>query len=354
MGTANITEPTGGSSLVDEVAFADEPKEASLSPGRAALRRFMRDVRAVFCLGVILFIVVGSFVFPPIYQHLGPTISGGIIGTTPISPTQYHNPAFVQLLYANKPSTLFPLGKNSLQFPLGTDGIGRDNLARLMAGINVSIIIALSVEVFDIGLGLLFGTLAGFFGGWLDTVLARFTDIMFAFPGLLLIILIGATLGPLFDDFFKPFNGFFPGVGRVALLIVAIGIIVWPLMMRYVRGQTLQLREQQYIEAARTVGSTNGQIIRRHIIPNMMNVVIVAATLDILGTIVTEAGISLLGVGIQPPATSLGLMISDAIGLVYVSAIELIVPGAALVVLVVCFAFVGDGINDAFNPRAKD
>ena len=354
MGTTDIIQPSGDSPALDELYIEGNPNEQSISPARAALRRFLRDKRAVFCLGVILFIVIGSFVFPPIYHHIGPKIPGGILGNTPTGPNDYHDPEFVQLTYANGPSTLFPLGPKSLVFPLGNDAIGRDNLARLMAGINVSIIIALAVEVFDISLGILFGTLAGFFGGWLDTILARFTDIMFAFPGLLLIILIGATLGPIFDQLFGPLNAFFPGVSRVLLLILAIGFLVWPLMMRYVRGQTLQLKEQQYIEAARTVGTTSGQIIRRHIVPNMLSIVVVAATLNVLGTIVTEAGISLLGVGIQPPATSLGLMINDAIGETYVSPIELIIPGTALVILVVCFAFLGDGVNDAFNPRAKD
>jgi ABC-type dipeptide/oligopeptide/nickel transport system permease subunit len=354
METVNIPQPLGGGPIATETDVLDEPKEQSVSPGRAALRRFLRDTRAVFCLGVILFIIVGSFVFPPFYRHIGPTIKGGVTGATLIGPNLYHDPRHVELTHADEPSSFFPIGPKSLVFPLGADSLGRDNLARLMAGVNVSIIIALAVEVFDIGLGLLFGTLSGFFGGWLDTVLARFTDIMFAFPGLLLIILIGATLGPIFDNFFHPLDRFFPGVGRVALLIAAIGFLVWPLMMRYTRGQTLQLREQQYIEAARTVGSSNGQIIRRHIIPNMMSIVVVAATLNVLGTITTEAGISLLGVGIQPPATSLGLMISDAIGTVYINPIELIIPGLTLVILVVCFAFMGDGINDAFNPRTKD
>jgi ABC-type dipeptide/oligopeptide/nickel transport system permease subunit len=321
----------------------------SVSPGKAALRRFLRDWRAVASLAVILFIILGSLIFPPIYAHIGPDIRGGLSGTQLITPAQYHRPDWQELEFSDAPSTFFPLGNaRAWVYPLGNDTNGRDILARIMAGVKVSILIALSVEVFDIGLGLLFGTLAGYFGGWLDTVLARFTDIMFAFPGLLLIILIGASLGPAMDKTFGP------GTGRVLLLIGAIGFLVWPLMMRYVRGQTLQLKEQQYIEAARTVGTSSGGIIVRHIIPNLLNVVIVAATLDILATITTEAGISLLGVGLQPPATSLGLMISDAVNTIYTSWTELLWPTLTLIILVVCFAFVGDGVRDAFDPRTKD
>ena len=320
----------------------------SVSPGRAALRRFLRDGRAVFCLGVIVFIIVFSFVFPPIYRQIGPDFIGGVSGTLRVTPQQYHTPSWQEQSRSDGPSTFFPLGAKSLEYPFGTDTNGRDIFARLMAGVNVSIIIALSVEIFDVGLGLLFGTLAGYFAGWLDTVLARFTDIMFAFPGLLLIILIGATLGPILDSKMGA------GVGRIVLLIGAIGFLSWPLMMRYVRGQTLQLKEQQYIEAARTVGTSSGAIITRHIIPNLLNVVIVASTLNILGTIGLEAGISLLGVGIQEPQTSLGLMINDAVNTIYTSWTELFWPALTLVVLIVCFAFVGDGIRDAFDPRTKD
>jgi ABC-type dipeptide/oligopeptide/nickel transport system permease subunit len=179
-------------------------------------------------------------------------------------------------------------------------------------------------------------------------VLARFTDIMFAFPGLLLIVLVGATLGPTFDAKFGAGNG------RVILLIGSIGFLAWPLMMRFVRGESLALKERQYIEAARTVGTSNFGIIRRHIIPNLLSIVIVASTLNILGTITTEAAISLIGVGIQEPSTSLGLMIASAQGVVYISPSELIIPGVMLVVLIVCFAFVGDGVRDAFDPRTKD
>jgi ABC-type dipeptide/oligopeptide/nickel transport system permease subunit len=344
----NVSDSMLGVIAPQQSNAGDVSQQPSVSPGRAALRRFFRDKRAVVCLAIILFIVIGSFVFPPIYQHIGPVNPASIGAGKGIGPTDYHEPAFENLNYSDGPSTLLPLGPRSLVYPLGTDTNGRDLFARVMAGVNTSIIIALTVEIFDIGMGVLLGTLAGFFGGWLDTVLARFTDIMFAFPGLLLIILIAASLGPVFDSRFGS------GVGRVLLIIFAIGLLVWPLMMRFVRGQTIQLKEQQYIEAARTVGGTNSTIIMRHIIPNLASIVIIAATLDILGTITTEAGISLLGVGIQPPATSLGLMISDTIASVYSNWTEPLWPAAMLIILVIAFAFIGDGIRDAFDPRTKD
>jgi oligopeptide transport system permease protein len=323
-------------------------KEQSLSPTQAAMRRFLRDRRAVFCLGLVLFMVLFSLIFPLFYVHMGPTINGTPATGPALRPEKYHTAGYNDLNVSDSPPTLFPLGPRSIVHPLGADTNGRDILMRLMGGIKTSISIALAVEIFDIGLGLLFGTLAGFFGGWLETALSRFTDIMFAFPGLLLIILIGATLGPPFEARFGR------GTGRVFLIILALGVLAWPLMMRYVRGETLALKERQYIEAARTVGTSNRSIILRHIIPNLMNIVVVAATLNVLGTITGEAAISFLGVGLQEPSTSLGLMIADAEPSLYVALSGLLVPALTLVTLIICMAFIGDGVRDAFDPRTKD
>jgi peptide/nickel transport system permease protein len=236
----------------------------------------------------------------------------------------------------------------SLVHPLGTDDIGRDVLARLMSGVQVSFELALAVEILDISLGILFGALAGWFGGWLGMLLDRFTDIAYAFPQLLLIILLGASLGPAFDDHLPR------GISRLVMLTLALGVLAWPLMMRQVRGQTLQLKQLQYIEAARASGTSNRSIILRHIVPNVMNIVVVTATLDILTTIIGEAGISLLGFGIQTPNSSLGLMIGDGITQLYSQYTLLLWPVLVLVTLVVALSFIGDGARDAFDPRTKD
>jgi oligopeptide transport system permease protein len=310
-----------------------------MSPFRAATRRLARDRRAMVSLVVVAIIVVLSFIGPAIYLHLGPTLLGGPILQDHLGPQIYHEYTHQELTNLNQPP-------NSAYW-LGTDQLGRDILARLMAGVNVSIIVSFVVVTFDIVLGLVIGTLAGFYGGWIDTFLARFTDLIYAFPILLFAILVAATLGPAFIDRFGP-------SGRLVLVSLAIGLTIWPQMARYVRGQTLQLKEQQFIEAARSVGATNRSIIRRHIVPNLFNIVLTAATLDIVGIITAEATVSLLGLGVQPPGSSLGLMISDAAGLVYIQWTEVLWPTLTLAVLVLCFSFIGDGVGDAFNPRSKD
>lgn len=350
--TGNIDErPIVGTVNFTQLELAEIAESHSISPLRAAMRRFMRDKRAVFCLGLVLFIVIGSFVFPPIYRHMGPTIIGGLTGTEHIGPDIYHSTDATDLSRSDTPATLFPLGSQSLVHPLGTDQIGHDIFARLLGGVNISIELALMVEIFDIGLGVLMGTLAGWYGGWLGMALDRFTDVIFAFPGLLLIILMGATLGPLFDGWFPHA----PVLGRMILLTLAIGLLSWPLMMRYVRGQTLELKERQFVEAARTVGTSTFNILTKHIVPNLLNIIVVASTLNILATIIGEAGITLLGAGLRPPASSLGLMISDGLPSIYTSTwTEEFFPCFVLVVIVIAFSFMGDGVSDAFNPRKKD
>src|SRR5581483_2576734 len=232
------------------------------------------------------------------------------------------------------------------------DAIGRDILARLMQGMLVSIFVAVAVEILDILVGITVGVLAGYYGGWIDQILARFTDIMFAFPTLLLVLLISGTFGQSADAFF----GKIPVIGangqaRLILVSLVIAFSVWPLMARYVRGQTLQLKQQQFVEAARTSGASNTRIIIRHIIPNLFNIVIVASTLNIANTIVGEAGLSFLGLGVQSPGASIGIMISDALPLLETHPWEALLPSIVLTIIVLSFSFLGDGLRDAFDPR---
>jgi peptide/nickel transport system permease protein len=242
-----------------------------------------------------------------------------------------------------------------LQYWLGTDDLGRDMLARLMQGILISIAVALLVEVVDVGMGITVGVLAGFHGGAIDQVLARFTDIIFAFPGLLFIILVAGIWGGWADTTLSniPVIGA-NGNARLLVVSLALAFVAWPLMARYVRGQTLQLKEQQFIEAARTAGTSDMRIILRHIIPNLFSIVVVASTLNIVGTIIGEAGISLLGLGVQTPGSSIGLMIAEAQPLVATYPWEILLPTGVLAIFVLAFSFLGDGLRDAFDPRSKD
>jgi oligopeptide transport system permease protein len=323
----------------------DQQNTKSTTPLQESLGRLLRDKRAMVSLGVIVFFVLLAIFGPPIYQHIGGPYQSAVNGT--IGPSLYHNPFHQEL--ENQDTFI-----NSQNW-LGTDSIGRDLLARLMQGILISISVAVLVEIVDIVLGITIGVLAGYYGGWIDQLLARFTDIMFAFPGLLFVILLSGIFGPAADTAFGSIPIIGPnGNARLILVSLALALTSWPLMARYVRGQTLQLKEQQFVEAARTSGSSNVQIIRKHIVPNLLSIVIIASTLNIANTIVGEAGISLLGLGVQSPGSSIGLMIADGTAQIDVHPWEVLLPSIVLAIIVLCFSFLGDGLRDAFDPRSKD
>ena len=332
-------------SLLTEDATSQKEPEKSATPLQESLRRFRRDTRTVVSAGIIVFFIVLAIVGPTIYQHIGGNYQSAINGTVPV--TAFHGPFHQEL--ENQDQFI------SGQYWLGTDAVGRDLFARLLQGLLISITVAVLVEVINITLGITIGVLAGYFGGWIDQLLARFTDIMFAFPGLLFVILLTGIFGTWADGTLGAIPIIGPnGNARLLLVSMALAFTSWPLMARYVRGQTLQLKEQQFVEAARTSGTTSAQSIVRHIVPNLFSIVIIASTLNMANTIVGEAGISLLGLGVQSPGSSLGLMISDGVSQIDSHPWEVLLPSIVLAIIVLCFSFLGDGLRDAFDPRAKD
>ena len=224
---------------------------------------------------------------------------------------------------------------------LGTDNHGQDTLTRLMHGARVSLTVGLVVEAIEVLIGVALGLLAAWKGGRLDTLLMRITDGMFAFPDLLFAILLVGIMRPT------------TAAGSFLTVFVALALVNWPGMARLVRGQALAVREKEYVEAARALGITDWRIVTRHVLPNIMSPIIVAATEDIAQVILAEATLSFLGIGIQPPYPSWGRMISD--GLPYLrSAPQLIVyPAAMLGIVVLSLNFLGDALRDALDPRMR-
>jgi ABC-type dipeptide/oligopeptide/nickel transport system permease subunit len=229
---------------------------------------------------------------------------------------------------------------------LGTDRLGHDTLARVLAGLRVSLLVAVVVELINILLGATLGLLAGYLGGLVDALIARLADVFFAFPGLLLAILVAAVFGPWVMENYG-------ATARLVLVAASISLVSWPLMARYVRGQTLSLRQRDFILAARALGVRKRDILRRHIMPNVIGLVITAATLDVVNAIVGEATLSLLGLGIQSPDTSIGKMIVEAAPALAQNWLLVFVPAATLTLLVLAFSFLGDGLRDAFDPAGR-
>jgi peptide/nickel transport system permease protein len=239
-----------------------------------------------------------------------------------------------------------PLGPNSAH-PLGVDDLGRDILARVIYGARVSLEVAFISTGIAVVIGTTIGTLAGFFGGVVDTVISRTMDVVLAFPLLLLAIGLSAacTLG----------NGCLGGLitpGRTTLVVV-IALASAPYIGRIIRGQVLSLREKEFVEAARSLGASNGRIMAREILPNLVAPIIVYSSLVLPQNVLYEAALSFLGVGVQPPTASWGQMIADASSIFDTAWWYMLFPGIALVLTVLAFNLVGDGLQDALSPDRR-
>jgi ABC-type dipeptide/oligopeptide/nickel transport system permease subunit len=343
-----ILEEPAELTVIDEDGQPGKKVKKPLSPFQESLQRFRRDIRAMISLGVLIFLVLLALIGPPIYKQIGASYASDLSGQ--IGPSIYHSYDHQELSQKNQGP--------SAQYWLGTDALGHDLLSRLMQGLLISLVVAFVVEVVNVVLGITVGVLAGYYGGWIDTILARFTDLTFAFPGLLFVILLSGIMGQSASDYFAslPVVGPLLANGNAPLVIVslALALVSWPLMARYVRGQTMQLKGQQFIEAARTAGTSNTRIIMRHIIPNLFSIVFITSTLNIAGTIIGEAGLSLLGLGVRPPGSSLGLMIADGTDTLELHPWNVLFPTLILTLIVLAVSFIGDGLRDAFDPRSKD
>jgi peptide/nickel transport system permease protein len=236
-----------------------------------------------------------------------------------------------------------------LRFPLGTDGLGRDVCSRLLFGARISLTIGVVAMLTAVLLGTLVGLCAGYFGGGVGMLLMRFTDIMMAVPPLLLALTLAGLLQEKREI---PWLGFTLERGLTSVFIV-IGIVSWTGIARVVRVQVLSLKEREFIQAARIIGCSRARILFRHILPNVLPAVVVLGTLSVAGTIGLEAGLSYLGVGVPPPAPSWGTMISDGQSYFTVAPWLVLPPGLAIILAVLGFNLLGQGLQDVFDPCHK-
>ena len=295
------------------------------SPLQLFWRRFRQDRVAIVALAFIVLLIIVAIAAPLIIKALN---------LHPLnSPNTNELDPFGQ-----------PIGPNSAH-PFGVDDLGRDVLARTIYGSRVSLEVAFVSTGIAVFIGVAVGIVAGFFGGWIDTALSRIMDVILAFPILLLAIGLSSacTLG----------NGCLGGLitpGRTTLIFV-IALASWPYIGRIIRGQVLSLREKEFVEAARSLGAGNGRIMRREILPNLVAPIIVYSSLVLPTNVLYEAALSFLGVGVQPPTASWGQMIANAAPISDSAWWYMTFPGVALVLTVLAFNLVGDGLQDALDPR---
>ncbi|MFN8514743.1 MAG: ABC transporter permease [Chloroflexia bacterium] len=240
---------------------------------------------------------------------------------------------------------------------LGTDTLGRDMLSRLIYGARVSLLVGIVVQAIIVLIGVPVGLVAGYFGGKIDTFLMRLVDVLYAKPNLLFIIIVMTFLKAKFQSnaggLWVPLKAINDGTGGLLGVFIGLGLVSWLTVSRLVRGQVLSLKKKEFIEAAHCIGANDRQIISRHLLPNTLAVIIVATTLGIPSAILTEAGISFIGLGVNPPTPSWGSMISDGVQQIRNYPHMLISPAIALSLTVLSFNFVGDGLRDALDPWMK-
>jgi peptide/nickel transport system permease protein len=222
----------------------------------------------------------------------------------------------------------------SLSHPLGLDELGRDILARLVSGARISLLVGLAVVSVSATIGMLLGSIAGYFGGRIDDVISRVVDVLMAFPGILLAIALVAVLGP-----------------SLSHVVMALSGIGWVGYARVVRGQALRTRELDFVQAARALGAGPIRIVLRHVLPSALPSVVVQATLGMAGAIIAEASLSFLGLGVQPPTPSWGTMLDAGRSHLFDAPHLTVVPGVAIALLVLGFNFLGDGLRDRVDPK---
>ncbi|MCA9867125.1 MAG: ABC transporter permease [Anaerolineales bacterium] len=289
---------TGGDELAPPLTFR-----------QMAWRRFRRHRMAMF--GAIVLIMLFVYAF-----------AGGLIYTAE---------------RANFTDTTIRLSPPSLAHPFGTDTVGRDVMARTIQGGRISLMIGLTAAFLEILIGVLIGAAAGFYGGVVDSLLMRFTEAMLIIPSLFLLIVMARIVG-----------------GSVFFIVIILGLTSWMYVARIVRAEFLSLKQNDYILAARSIGTPTRDIIFRHILPNSMAPIVVAATLAVATAILSEAYISFLGMGVQPPTATWGNMLDGSYNYIESAPWLWIFPGLLILLTVLSINFVGDGLRDALDPRSRN
>ena len=260
--------------------------------------------------------------------------------------------------YSNKELQKKAEGEKVFPHVFGTDDQGRDIMVRVMVGARVSIIVGVCAALLVLVIGALYGSISGYCGGMVDTVMQRIVEIIYSIPEMLIILLLSATLKPALEQFQNSGDGILQSLvtllgPNLISMFIAFGLLYWVTMSRIIRGQILQLKQQEYVTAARALGAKGGRIISKHLLPNCIGQIVTTTFLQIPSAIFLESFLSFLGVGVSAPLTSLGSMCSEALSGLKTYPYRLFIPAVILSVMILSLNLFGDGLRDALDPKLK-
>ncbi len=260
--------------------------------------------------------------------------------------------------YSNEELQRKAAGEKVFPHVFGTDMYGRDILVRVMYGARVSMAVGICAALLVLIIGALYGSISGYCGGKVDAVMQRIVELIYSVPEMLVVLLIATALKPILTNFVNtgsgPMKEFVNTMGpNLISMFIAFGMLYWVTMSRIIRGQVLQLKQQEYVTAARALGASGGRIIRQHLLPNCIGQIVVTTCLQIPSAIFLESFLSYLGVGVSAPLPSLGSMATDALSGMYTYTYRLIIPSVILSVMILAFNLFGDGLRDALDPKLK-
>lgn len=314
---------------------------------RDGMRRLSKNKVAMTCLVIVTVIVLIAIFVPFFYPYSYDQMLGMSQGNTDSS---YNN--LKPFEYGTTEIQRMENGEKIFPHIFGTDAHGRDYCIRVIYGTRISLSVGFFASIIVLIIGALYGSISGFYGGKVDMVMMRIVDIIYSLPDLLMIILLATVLKPTLENVLRGTPLSKLGTGMISIFIV-FALLYWVSMARLIRGQVLTIKQQDYVLAARSIGAKGGHIIRRHMLPNCISVLIISTALQIPSAIFTESYLSFLGLGVSMPMPSLGSLASEALDGIYSYAYRLIIPALAICLIVLSLNLLGDGLRDAFDPKLK-
>lgn len=332
----------------DEEKYMQQRMRPSTTFFKDGMRRLMKNKVSVVCLIVISLVVLIAVFGPMVYPYTYDDQLG--IRPGQLSDASYNN--LKPFEYGETELKRIEAGEKIFPHIFGTDAHGRDYAIRVIYGTRISLLVGFFASIIVLIIGSIYGSISGYYGGKVDLIMMRIVDIIYSLPDLLMIILLSTVLNQVLAPLIEGTWFAKLGTGMISIFIV-FALLYWVGMARLIRGQILTIKQQDYVLNARSIGAKGGYIIRRHMLPNCISVLIISTALQIPSAIFTESYLSFMGLGVNMPMPSLGSLASDALGGIASYGYRLVIPAIAICLIVLSLNLLGDGLRDAFDPKLK-